>query len=149
LGVTVLRPTTLEDLPKIREWLAADPWHQADPRHTAEFLLTGNGMLTFCLTDDEGPLCFVRLDKEGDWDAPMARLATQFGPESEVSKKRLVTGLLGSGIPAIILHAQERGCMGIVFESISPTLIAFMGKLGFKAAGGDDYVLTFGKTTNV
>ena len=145
----MLRPTTEEDLPKIREWLAADPWHKANPKHSAEFLLTGQGMLTFCLTDDEGPLCFVRLDKEGDWDEPWARLATQFGPESEVSKRRLVAGLLGSGIPAIILHAQEHGCLGIVFESVSPALITFMGKLGFKAAGGDDYALTFGEKTDV
>jgi len=137
--------TTEADLPQIQEWINADPYHKDDPRCTAEGLLTGNGALAFCLGDDEGPLCFVRLDVESEF----LRLSTQFGPEAEVSKKRLVTGLLSTGIPAIIIFAKEGKYKGIVFESTSPTLIAFMDKQGFRPLSGNDYVLNFEEQTHV
>ena len=138
-----LTPTTAADLEQILGWIAADPYHKDDPRCTAEGLLSGagNGVLTFCLQDSEGPLCYVRLDVEGE----VLRLSTQFGPEEQVSKRRLVTGLLDAGIPAIKIFAKGKKYKGIVFESVSPSLIAFMDKQGFKAAGGNDYMLTFGE----
>jgi len=135
-----LSPTTSDDLSQIQEWISLDPWHKDDPSWKAEGLLTGKGILAFCLSDDNGPLCFVRLDDEDG----MLRLATQFGPESEVSKSRLVAGLLSTGIPAIIEFGKVKGFKGIVFESINESLINFMKRLGFfKAAGKDDYALTF------
>lgn len=137
--------TTEADLSQIQEWINADSYHKDVPRCTAEGLLTGNGALTFRLQDDEGPLCFVRLDAEGEF----LRLSTQFGPESEVSKRRLVTGLLSTGIPAITMFGKENKYKGIVFESTSPTLIAFMDKQGFRLKSGDDYVLVFEEQTHV
>ena len=138
----MLTPTTREDIPQIQEWIEADSYHKDDPNWTPESLLTGNGELAFCLVDDKGPLCFVRLNAEGE----RLRLSTQFGPESEVSKKRLVTGLLSSGIPAIIEFGKQKGFRGIVFESFEPTLISFMEKQKFFAAGGNDYAIVFEDT---
>lgn len=138
--------TVESDVEKIRAWIATDPFHNAESQHSPEWLLTGGGQLAFCIADDDGPLCFVRLDDEDN----MLRLATQFGPESEVSKKRLVTGLLSAGIPAIIAFGKAHGFKGIIFESTSESLIAFMNKQGFfKAAKKDDYALTFGENTDV
>lgn len=134
-----LTPTTREDIPQIEEWIKADPYHKDDPDWTPESLLTGNGELTFCLTDDSGPLCFVRLNAEDD----RLRLSTQFAPEEEVSKKRLVTGLLSEGIPMIIEFGKRRGFKGIVFESTSDSLINFMSRQGFVLDKDDDYVLIF------
>jgi hypothetical protein len=135
-----LKATTQDDLGKIKGWIAADFWHKDDPSfQEPERLLTGQGLLSFQVADDEGSLCFVRLDAEGS----MVRFATQFGPEEEVSKKRLVMGLLSMGLPAIINFSKEQGYKGLVFESTNAPLIAFMGKQGFKAAGGDDYSLVF------
>ncbi len=134
-----LKPTTHEDFPQIQEWIDADPYHRDDPDWTPESLLTGHGELTFCLVDDQGPLCFVRLNSEGE----RLRLSTQFGPEEEVSKKRLVTGLLSKGIPAIIKFGQDKGFKGIVFESFSPTLISFMEKQNFMLDKDNDYILRF------
>lgn len=131
--------TTEADLAQIQEWISADPYHKDDPRCTAEGLLTGKGALAFCLQDETGPLCFVKLDVEGEF----LRLSTQFGPEEEVSKRRLVTGLLSTGIPAITVFAKEGKYKGIVFESTSPTLISFMDKQGFRPKSGDDYALIF------
>jgi hypothetical protein len=135
-----LSPTTLDDLEQIQEWIQFDPWHKDDPSWKAEGLLTGNGVLSFCLSDDKGPLCFVRLDAEDG----MLRLATQFGPEAEVSKSRLVKGLLAMGIPAIVEFGKVKGYKGIVYESTNESLINFMKIQGFfKAAGKDDYALTW------
>jgi len=133
-------PTTLDDLDQIREWIAQDRWHKDDPSWTAESLLTGKGTLSFCVLDDKGPLFFVRLDQEGD----MLRLATQFGPEGEVSKSRLVKGLLSMGIPTITEFGKVKGYKGIVYESTNESLINFMKMQGFfKSAGENDYALTW------
>lgn len=133
-----LEITTQDNLPQIKEWIAADPWHKDNPA-IADLLLTGGGLLSFHLADDEGPICYTRLDAEGD----MVRFATQFGPEEQVSKRRLVTGLLQVGIPAIIKFAKERNFKGLIFRSESPTLIAFMKKQKFESAGEDNYQLIF------
>lgn len=140
-----LTPTTREDIPQIEEWIKADPFHCDDSRCTAEGLLTGNGELAFCLVDDVGPLCFVLLEKEN----ARLRLSTQFGPEAEVNKHRLVVGLLQAGIPAIVKFGKQNGFTGIVFESVNESLISFMAKQGFFPVGLDDYELTFGAETNV
>ncbi len=92
-----LSPTTRKDIPKIEEWIAVDPFHKDEDQHSAEWLLTGNGILSFCVADDQGPLCYVRL-----------------------------------------------------VESISESLIAFMERQGFfKAAGKNDYSLTFEEAAHV
>jgi hypothetical protein len=135
-----IAPTTQDDFSRIQEWISKDPWHRDDPYWVPEGLLTGNGALSFCVSDTEGPLCYVRLDAEDE----MLRLATQFGPEEEVSRKRLVAGLLSAGIPAIIEFGKSKGYRGIVFETVSPSLIAFMEKQGFlKTAKENDYALVF------
>lgn len=141
----MIMATTEVHLPQIQEWIDADPYHKDEDLHTPGWLLTGGGELAFCVADSDGPLCFVRLDAEGD----MLRLATQFAPESEVSKKRLVMGLVSTGIPAIIQFGKDKGFKGIVFESTSESLIGFMNKQGFFKVSGDDYALTFGEEANV
>ena len=138
-------PTTYDDLALIRDWIAADPWHKDDPSFQAEKLLTGFGLLSFCLRDEEGPLCFVRLDVEGD----MVRFATQFGPEEEVSKRRLVIGLLSTGITSLIEFAKSKGYKGLVFETKNESLINFMAKQNFVSAGNNDYSLTFEENKDV
>jgi hypothetical protein len=140
-----LTSTLPANLDRIKEWIAVDPWHKDDPTFLAEGLLTGQGLLSFCVADSEGPLCFVRLDAEGD----MVRFATQFGPEAEVSKRRLITGLLSTGIPALIAFAKDKGYKGLVFETTNESLINFMDKQGFKTAGNNDYALVFKENINV
>lgn len=134
-----LTETTSGDLPQLREWVAADNWHRDNPLNVPELMLTGNGLLSFCLQDDKGPLCYVKLTNAKE----LARISIQFGPESEVSKRRLVVGLATTGIPAMAIFAKEQGYKGLVFESINPALIGFGSKFGFKAVGGDDYALIF------
>lgn len=143
--MVTMRPTVGTDLECIESWIFQDPFHKDDPRCTPQGLLTGNGELTFCLQDEIGALCFVRLDDEEG----LLRLSTQFGPESEVNKRRLVTGLLELGIPAIIKFGKNNGYGGIIFESINESLIKFMQKQGFFPVKDDDYALAFGDMINV
>jgi hypothetical protein len=80
----------------------------------------------------------------------MVRIVMQFGPESEVSKRRLVVGLIQAGIPAMKKFAKSNGYKGLVFESTSPSLIAFGNKVGFvKTKRDNDYALVFEGQTNV
>jgi hypothetical protein len=127
--------TTQEDIPHIAGWIKADPWHKDEIRNDPEFLMTGKGLLVFCLCDDKGPVCYVRLDREGD----MARVATQFGPESEVSKRRVVLGLAKAMLPAIKHFATVNGLKGLIYESENPLLISFCEKQGFFAVSHNDY----------
>lgn len=129
--------STTDDLPQIAEWVAADPYHkhQGQP----EWWLTGNGLLAFCVQDTKGPLTFVRLDAEGEY----IRVHTQFAPESVVSKRRLVVGMLHGFARLIELYKGE-GKKGMIFNSVSPTLIGFMDKqFQFQSVGNDDYRLDF------
>jgi hypothetical protein len=131
-----MEPTTVEDIPVLSRWIQADPYHRdhLDPL----WWLTGTDCrLAYKVVDDEGTTLYMRTDIDGD----RLRLHTQFGTE-EVSKKRTATSLLW-GWPAMIQLAKKDGLRGCVFESTSPTLIAFMAKQRFKPAGNNDYEFLF------
>jgi hypothetical protein len=132
-----LAHSTEQDVPQIQEWIKLDPHHK---EHDPKWWLTGNGLLSFVLLDDKGPLCYVRLDKEDN----MVRLHTQFGPREEVNKIRLIKGMLHC-IPIVISFSMgQRDVTGVVFSSVSESLIFFMEKkYDFKSVGNDDYVLDF------
>lgn len=128
--------STVSDLPQLEEWIAHDPYHfhQGQP----EWWLTGNGLLAFCLMDGRGPLCYVRLDDESGY----VRIHTQFAPEAVVSKRRLLVGMNQCMTKLIELYQSTHS--GMVFNSISPSLISFMMKrFGFVLDKDDDYVLQF------
>jgi hypothetical protein len=126
------------DLDILGEWIAHDPYHfhLGHP----EWWLTGaeDSLLAFCLMDDKGPLTYVRLDREGEY----VRIHTQFAPDTVVSKRRLVVGMLQCMEQLIIIY--KTSSKGMIFNSVSPSLIAFMDKrLGFKPVGGNDYRVDF------
>jgi hypothetical protein len=131
-----LSATTSADIPQISEWIAADP-HHAEQGHP-EWWITAQGWLSFVVTDDEGPIAFVRLDNENG----MVRLNTQFGPRTEVSKERLLIAMRNA-IPRIIRLAKDFHYKGIVFQSTSESLIKFMSMYNFKPVEKDDYKLDF------
>jgi hypothetical protein len=132
--------TLQSDLPQIADWVRQDPFHCDDEAwKNVEGMLTGSGLLSFCLRDSIGPVIFMRFDKEGE----LMRIAAQFGPEEEVSRRRTAVALIKVGLPLMKLCAKKNGLKGLVFESTSETLIAFMIKQGFKAIGNSDYALAF------
>jgi hypothetical protein len=105
-----------------------------------EWWLTGNDcVVAACVEDEMGPVFYFRVDKENE----LARLHVQFAPEAEVSKKRLITALLES-IPKLAEAMSKQGFKGIVYESISESLIKFgSSQLGFCPLSGNDYILRF------
>lgn len=132
-----LTASTLDDIEQIKEWTLHDPYHfhQGQP----EWWLTAaeGSLLAFCLMDDRGPLTYVRLDTEGEY----VRIHTQFAPEAVVSKRRLIVGMIWCIAVLIELFHQYKG---LIFNSVSPGLVAFMDKkFKFKPVGGDDYRLDF------
>lgn len=135
-----LTETTPQDIQQVKEWIAADPWHRDDPLNQfPERMITGNGLLSFCIQDDEGPVCYVKLTEDGG----LVRCAIQFGPESEISRKRVSKALTEAGVPAMKIFAKEAGYTGLIFESVNPELIAFAKKFGFNAVGDDQFVAVF------
>ena len=132
-------PSTENDLQPLQEWIANDPYHfhQGQP----EWWLSeaAGSLFAFCMTDDSGPLTYVRLDIEGEY----IRIHTQFAPETVVSKRRLIVGMIRA-IDSLIIMYRDMGAKGLIFNSVNPTLVAFMSKrFDFKSVGNDDYRLDF------
>lgn len=131
-------PSTEQDIQQLTEWIEADPYHKdcLDPF----WWLTGNGVLSFKIEDGSGTTLYVRLDE----DNGLMRLHTQFAPESEVSKTRVVKTILWT-IPKLQTMAENNGLAGFIYKSTSPLLIEFMKKkFGFSPVGtNDDYWMPF------
>lgn len=133
--------STSDDIDQLEEWIAQDPYHKdcLDPL----WWLTGveGSFLCFCLQDSHGPTMYVRTDKEND----LLRLHIQFGPESEVSKHRVVKSII-RGWPQLEYIRKQEQMKGFIFRSKSKSLINFMeAKFGFMTSqsGNDDYILAF------
>jgi hypothetical protein len=129
--------STENDIEQLTEWIQNDPYHQdcLDPY----WWLTGQGLLSFCIQDSNGPIMYVRLDRDGE----LLRFHTQFAPESEVSKLRVVKSIV-RGLPKIELIARAYNLKGFIFKSTSLSLINFMkNKFGFIPVNSEDYQMLF------
>jgi len=127
---------TTTDVLLLQSWIDADPSHSV--KEAADWWVFG-GYLHFKLVDEQGTTMFVRFDREGD----LLRLHTQFAPVEEVSETR-VAKAISQAIPEFSSYAKLDNVAGIITESSSPKLIAFLcGRLGFKSHGNDNYVLVF------
>jgi hypothetical protein len=139
-----LEATTEADLGQIKDWWKADEDHKHKP-FSDDFFLTGSGLLTFRLDDEDGPLLYCRLDEQNEFG--LSRIHLQFAPEDIVSKRRLVVAML-KAMTVVFDHVKSTGAAGIVFESTSATLISFFERQGFvRVAETDDYVLAFDSPT--
>jgi hypothetical protein len=128
---------TLDDIPQIAAWSKSDPYHLH--QDCPEWWLGDGAVLAFCLLDECGPLTYVRLDAEGEY----VRMHVQFPPESVVSKSRLAKGIIHCQL-TLSEYFKGSDYWGFIFNSTSPSLIAFMGRLGFVRVGDtDDYRLDF------
>lgn len=128
--------STTKDLEQLGEWTANDTYHSN--YNQPDWWLTGNGILAFRLDDTRGPLTYVRLNEEGGY----VRIHAQFAPESVVGKRRLVSGMMKC--MDCLKELYKLNYKGMIFNSVSPSLIAFMENYqGFKSVGNDDYQLNF------
>ena len=124
-----LAPINADDIPQIQDWMQADEYLQN--KGDASWWLSGaDGLLSFCGLDDDGPIFFVKLIRDGDY----AKMFTVFGPTSEVAPKRIVKAILAI-VPQLGVEMRAMNCKGIVFETKSESLVAFMRQLGFETSG--------------
>lgn len=80
----LINETTMEDRDRLAEWIAADNSKKhAEP----ESWYTGKGLMSFKYEDTKGPVCYIRLDKEGD-------LATNGTPPPPSNGSTILPGLL-------------------------------------------------------
>jgi hypothetical protein len=90
--------------------------------------------------DSQGPVCFVRLNTDED---NRVEIHTQFAPPEEVSKIRLIKGMLWC-IPVVTEFADSKQAKGLVFSSRSESLITFMKtRFSFVFIGDDKYAFDF------
>lgn len=137
-----LSESTLNDVEQLTEWIKNDPYHK-DCLNPG-WWLTGKGALSFVIQDYEGPTMYVRTDIEG----AALRIHIQFAPKSEVSPVRVVKSLI-KGFPAVVEFAKSKGCIRLVYNSTSPSLIQFLQKqLSFVPTGDDDYVRSLVEETD-
>lgn len=119
-------PSVKEDVDQIREWAAADPWHQNQKQ--PEWWLTGSeAYVCACVQDEIGPVVYLKVEEE----ETQFRLHCQFGPRSEVNRLRLLTAMK-DGLPPLLLHLLSKG-KSVVFNSSNPSLVKFMLSRGFRA----------------
>lgn len=124
--------STPNDIEQLTEWIKHDPYHK--DCLIPEWWLTGDGLLSYCIQDSQGPTMYVRIDKEND----LMRLHCQFAPETEVSKSRVVKSLLWA-LPRMEVFAKQQQLKGFVYKSTSPSLIQFMQiRFGFTPIGSDN-----------
>ena len=83
---------------------------------------------------------FRNARQRADAKEQAVRLHVQFAPESMVSKRRVAVALL-KAIPAFY-DAVKRP---LVTESISPSLIKFLERVGLKSSRGNDYIYEVAK----
>ena len=129
--------STEQDIPQLTEWIQNDPYHKdyLDP----EWWLTGNGLLSYVIQDSNGPTMYVRVDSENE----LLRIHTQFAPESEVSKLRVIKSIVWA-LPIMEKVAKDNQLVGLIYKSTNPSLISFMQiKFSFVPCGDDDYRQTF------
>jgi hypothetical protein len=132
-----LRVSTKEDLDTIKAWVTEDPWHKH--QGTPEWWLTGNGFLSFCMKDENGPVFFSRIDQDGEW----FKIHCQFAPRQAVNRDRVVEGISTflRVIPPRLSSIQ--GMKGMRFDSESPSLIKFLVSRGFDKTEVGDYAFEF------
>jgi hypothetical protein len=120
-------PSVKEDVTQIRDWTADDPWHQN--QKNPEWWLTGSeGFFSCCIQDEIGPVVYLKVEEEVE----QFRLHCQFGPRSEVSRRRLLLAL-NESIPVVLMYLFNRG-KNVVFNSSNPSLVKFMESKGFRPA---------------
>jgi hypothetical protein len=134
-----VKPTFIEDVEQIRAWSEIDI-DESHRKTNPEFWLTAapGSYFAGAIEDADGIVLYFRFEKEGE----LLRMHTQFAPENLVSRRR-VAEAISAVLPNYSRMVQADGITGIVFETKFPELAAFMSKIGFQKAGGDDFILNF------
>lgn len=119
------RHPTIEDLPKLNEWISVDPDHRN--KCTGDFFLLkpeDKGMQCIAVEDDIGTIFFLKFTN-------VLSVDVQFPPEENSDKER-IREALKEALAYFSVSSRNLGYHGMIFESVSRSLIQFFQKLGFK-----------------
>jgi hypothetical protein len=115
-----LRKLSEEDVPRLTEWMQADPYH----REINPDIFFEQYTETLVFEDEHGPILFVNL-------ARTLRAFVQFAPDQEARSR----AALPEAFHFVKKKARDAFFRELIFESISPRVIAFCKKrLGFKSS---------------
>jgi hypothetical protein len=135
-----VKPTSIEDLEQIGAWSEIDidePHRKISP----EWWLTAapGSYFAGAIDDSEGRVLYFRFDRE---NTSTLRMHTQFAPQNLVAPRRVAKAICDV-LPNYLAIVREVGIDSIIFETKFPELAAFMSRIGFQKAGGDDFILSF------
>jgi len=127
------RHTTNEDIPKIEEWMAADPFH-AGVMKASDFVLAPDEKGSQCIEvqDDNGTVFYLRLRNA-------LIVETQFPPAYKpetfgyLRQRVRIAKALKEAFAFFSQSSKNLGYHAMFFNSISESLIAFFEKHGFVA----------------
>lgn len=122
----MVRPIKAGELPLIQEWIDADDDHRAKGMKSSFFAEPDR--VSFCITDQLGPVMFVRLDPE----FPSVRVHIQFPPTGS----NRIGRALALNFQEVREQLQRLGAKKLVFDSVSARLTSFCERLwGFQRVG--------------
>lgn len=132
------RHTTLEDLPKIDEWVAADPSHVGVMTGT-DFILLPNeetgevpkGTQCIEVLDDKGTVFYLRFRNALIVETQFPPAAPS-GTSAPLRQHVRVSKALKEAFAYFVVASKHLGYHAMLFDSVSELLIAFFEGLGFK-----------------
>lgn len=113
------------DLQKLNEWVAADPDHK--DKCTGSYFIPNGEAGTQCIevSDDQGTVFYLKFTNAVFVDA-------QFSPISSSEERERIRAGLNEAFAYFSKTLKEKGYHAMLFDSVSPTLIRFFHKLGFR-----------------
>lgn len=128
-----VRPVNPADKSVLAAWIANDPVHAGVM--TPDFFMDDKDAQCLVFEDASGPAMYIRLDPASP---TKVRAYVQF-PDSRHNAISLTRAF-----QIVKDTLKKAGFNQLVFDSVSPSLIRFCKRrLGFVAAGGNDYLATF------
>lgn len=125
------RHPTLEDIPKLNEWVAADPAHR-DLFTGSHFILQPDehGVQCIEVEDDKGTVFYLKFTNA-------LIVETQFPPSlgmnfAELRQRVRISKALKEAFGYFAASSKQLGYRAMLFNSVSASLITFFEKLGFK-----------------
>lgn len=131
------RHTTVEDIPKIDEWIAADPVHK-DVMTGADFVLVPDennhipkGLQCIEVEDERGIVFYLRFKNAliVETQFPPATAPNAFGA---LKHELRIAKALKEAFGYFAASSKTLGYHAMFFNSVSASLIGFFNKLGFQ-----------------
>lgn len=121
--MTKFRPTTANDEALLKEYLAADPEHSqtSTPSFWLPPAIEHKGAKYLAVEDEKGVIGFLVLEN-------VVRIHAQFAPPDQIDRTRAAT----ANVMTQIQKWARPQYREIIFQSISPGLIWFLRKFGFR-----------------